>query len=88
MTCQVGAAVTMKNVAITKIYIHVIFSNFTKILKYENLELYGTRHQLIWKFNTLRGNMLHAIQFNDILAAAIPLHPVPKVWCHDTFIAV
>ena len=26
---------------ITKIYIHVIFSNFTKILNHENLELYG-----------------------------------------------
>ena len=28
---------------ITKIYIHVIFSNFTKILNHENLELYGKR---------------------------------------------
>ena len=26
---------------ITKIYIHVNFSNFTKILNHENLELYG-----------------------------------------------
>ena len=26
---------------IMKIYIHVIFSNFTKILNHENLELYG-----------------------------------------------
>ena len=36
-----GAEVVTKNIAITKIYIHVIFSNFTKILNHENLELYG-----------------------------------------------
>ena len=28
---------------ITKIYIHVIFRNFMKILNHENLELYGIR---------------------------------------------
>ena len=32
----------MKNVAITKIYIYGISSNFMKILNHENLELYGT----------------------------------------------
>ena len=29
---------------ITKIYIHVIFSNFMKNLNHENLKLYGTLH--------------------------------------------
>ena len=34
--------VITKNVVITKIYIRVIFHNFTKILNHENLELYST----------------------------------------------
>ena len=37
-----GAAVITKNVAITKIFNYGIFSNFTKILNHENLELYGS----------------------------------------------
>ena len=47
-----GAEVIMKKpsdheIFIMKIYIHVIFSNFTKTLNHENLELYGTPTDLL-----------------------------------------
>ena len=55
MNCQHGhhstEVITKKlsyhEIFITKIYIHVIFNNFTKILNHENLELYGTS---TWQF--------------------------------------
>ena len=43
--CRGTEVITKKlsdhEIFITKIYIHVIFSNFTKLLNHENLELYG-----------------------------------------------
>ena len=87
--CSV-AVITKKcsnhEIFITKIYIHAIFSNFTKILSHENLELYGILitdcgHIVVaWRSCAITFKIAIKIKFTKVMEDAVFLS-------HDHFIA-